>query len=101
MNATGLQIRLSRLSRLTEGAGTPGADRRSCERRRWSELMLRLLLLGLIGVAAYRIGSEFFRTIPSDFEPVPSPAGNPVRSGATDRQSRKSRSKDSDDAGDR
>lgn len=36
--------------------------------------MLRLLLLGLIGVAAYRIGGEFFRTIPSDFEPVPSPA---------------------------
>lgn len=59
--------------------------------------MLRLLLLGLIGVAAYRIGSEFFRTIPSDFEPVPSPAGN----GAADRQAGKSRSQDSDDAGDR
>jgi hypothetical protein len=63
--------------------------------------MLRLLLLGLIGVVAYRIGSEFLRTIPSDFEPVPSPAGNPGRSGATSRKSGKSRSKDSDDAGNR
>jgi hypothetical protein len=48
-------------------------------------LMLRLLLLGLIGVAAYRIGSEFFRTIPSDFEPVPAPAGNPEQSRTTDK----------------
>lgn len=47
--------------------------------------MLRLLLLGLIGVAAYRIGSEFLRTIPSDFEPVPAPSGNPEQSRATDR----------------
>lgn len=45
--------------------------------------MLRLLLLGLIGVAAYRIGSEFLRTIPSDFEPVPAPAGNPEQSRTT------------------
>jgi hypothetical protein len=63
--------------------------------------MLRLLLLGLIGVAAYRIGSEFIRTIPSDFEPVPSPAGNPGRSRATERETGKSQSQDRDDAGDR
>jgi hypothetical protein len=54
------------------GAGTPGKDRRSSDGRSdGAKLMLRLLLLGLIGVAAYRIGSEFLRTIPSDFEPVP------------------------------
>jgi hypothetical protein len=69
--------------------------------RRWSELMLRLLLLGLIGVAAYRIGSEFFRTIPSDFEPVPSPTGNPKRSSRTGQKPGSSESPEGSDAGDR
>ncbi|HEV2897140.1 MAG TPA: hypothetical protein VGX71_04700 [Pseudaminobacter sp.] len=41
--------------------------------------MLRLLLLGLIGVAAYRIGKEMYQSIPSDFEPVPAPAGKTKR----------------------
>jgi hypothetical protein len=62
--------------------------------------MLRLLLLGLIGVAAYRIGSEFFRTIPSDFEPVPAPAGNPEKSRTTNQGKNNSESRGSD-VGDR
>jgi hypothetical protein len=45
----------------------------------WRKLMLRLLLLGLIGVAAYRIGKEMYQSIPSDFEPVPAPAGKTKR----------------------
>ena len=69
--------------------------------RRWSELMLRLLLLGLIGVAAYRIGSEFFRSIPSDFEPVPAPAGNPEHSGAAGHGRGKTASRGGGDVGDR
>jgi hypothetical protein len=87
MNATCLQI---------------GWKQDRASRRRWNsaqgsafirkagdgaKLMLRLLLLGLIGAAAYRIGSEFFRTIPSDFEPVPAPAGNPEQSRTTDQGS--------------
>ena len=38
-------------------------------------LMLRLLVLGLIGLAAYRIGKEMVDSVPSDFEPMPTPAG--------------------------
>jgi hypothetical protein len=57
--------------------------------------MLRLLLLGLIGVAAYRIGSEFLRTIPSDFEPVPAPAGNPEQSSTTGQRQSNSGSRGS------
>ena len=43
--------------------------------------MLRLLLLGLIGVAAYKIGKELYRSIPSEFEPAPAPAGDVRRTG--------------------
>lgn len=63
--------------------------------------MVRLLLLGLIGVAAYRIGSEFFRTIPSDFEPVPAPAGNPEHSTTGGPGHDRSGFQGGDDVGDR
>jgi hypothetical protein len=83
------------------GAGTRGKDRRSSEGRSdGAKLMLRLLLHGLIGVAAYRIGSEFLRTIPSDFEPVPAPAGNPEQSRTTDQGKSNSESRGGD-VGDR
>ena len=41
--------------------------------------MLRLLLLGLVGFAAYRIGKDLYQSIPSEFEPAPAPAGNTGR----------------------
>jgi hypothetical protein len=85
MNATCLQIgrRLDRASSRRWNSGQGSAFIR--EAGDGAKLMLRLLLLGLIGVAAYRIGSEFLRTIPSDFEPVPAPSGNPEQSRATDQ----------------
>ena len=55
--------------------------------------MLRLLLLGLIGVAAYRIGTEFLRTVPSDFEPTPAAAANSEQSRMTGQRQGNSRSR--------
>jgi hypothetical protein len=85
MNTTCLQIggRLDRTLRRRWNSGQGSAFIRKAGDG--AKLMLRLLLLGLIGVAAYRIGSEFLRTIPSDFEPVPASAGNPEQSRASDR----------------
>jgi hypothetical protein len=39
--------------------------------------MMRLLLLGLVGYAAYRVARNFVDSVPDDFEPVgliPSPS---------------------------
>ena len=33
--------------------------------------MMRILLFGLVGYVAYRVGREFVESVPSDFEPVP------------------------------
>jgi hypothetical protein len=56
--------------------------------------MMRLLLVGLFGYAAYKLASAFVRSVPSDFEPVgllpppENPAAGPEAKSTITRRSR-------------